>query len=113
MKMRALSAVAIAGALFAAGCGSSAKVKVATLSWHRCGAHFKCATLRVPVSYANPGGPQVPISVVELGATRPHPPGDVVFNPGGPGESGVQWLERVANGFPAALRERFNLVSFD
>ena len=69
--------------------------------------------MRVPVSYSNPRGPQIPISVVKLAATRPHPIGDIVFNPGGPGGSGVDYLERVSSVFPASLRARFNLVSFD
>ena len=106
--------VAVAGALLlgACGCGGAA-VSAPTLSWHGCDAKFECATLRVPVSYSDRRGPQIPISVVELVATRPHPIGDIVFNPGGPGASGVQYLEGVASVFPSSLRARFNLVSFD
>jgi pimeloyl-ACP methyl ester carboxylesterase len=69
--------------------------------------------LSVPVSYSKPGGAQIPISVIELPAARPHPIGDIVFNPGGPGASGVQFLERAWHNFPASLRARFTLVSFD
>ncbi len=114
--------MAIAGALLglACGCGPSAGTawisspgSAATLSWHGCDYQFKCATLRVPVAYSDPAGPQIPISVVELAATGSHPIGDIVFNPGGPGASGVQYLEAVASGFPASLRARFTLVSFD
>ena len=110
--------VVVGGALLlgACGCGGaavSASASASSLSWHGCDTQFECATLRVPVSYSDRHGPHIPISVVELAATRPHPIGDIVFNPGGPGESGVQYLEGVSSIFPPSLRARFNLVSFD
>ncbi len=96
----------------ASGCGGAAGAGK-TLSWHGCDGRFQCATLSVPVSYSDPRGSQVPISVVELPASGPHPAGDIVFNPGGPGESGVLFLEQEWRMFPAPLRAQFNLVSFD
>jgi pimeloyl-ACP methyl ester carboxylesterase len=111
-RARVLWVVAVA--LLAAACGGSGTARSAsTLSWHPCDGSFECATLRVPVSYSNPRGPRIPISVVKLAATRQHPIGDVVINPGGPGASGVNYLEAVSSIFPASLRARFNLVSFD
>ena len=65
------------------------------------------------MSYSDPAGTQIPISVVELVASRPHPVGDIVLNPGGPGLSGVQFLRESRHIFPASLRARFTLVSFD
>jgi len=114
-RTSALLVIAVGGALLAAACGSGSRTAASGsgLSWHRCDSQFECATLRVPVSYANPSGPKIPISVVKLPATRANPIGDVVFNPGGPGASGVGYLEAVSSVFPASLRSRFNLVSFD
>ena len=84
--MRAFPAAAIAVALLAAGCGSGSRASgpQSPLSWHACG-HFKCAKLSVPVSYSDPRGPQISISVIELAASRPKPLADIVLNPGGPG----------------------------
>ena len=118
---RAFAGVVLAGALLAvaSGCGGSGASWISgpqtatTWSWHSCDTRFECATLSVPVSYSNPGGPHIPIAVVKLAATGPHPIGDIVFNPGGPGASGVQYLEAAAGDFPASLRDRFTLVSFD
>lgn len=104
-----ISAVLLAGA---SGCGGAAG-SATTLSWHDCNDLFRCATLSVPLSYSDPRGAQIPISVVELPAKGPHPIGDIVLNPGGPGESGVQFLEQEWHMFPASLRAKFNLVSFD
>jgi pimeloyl-ACP methyl ester carboxylesterase len=81
------------------------------LVWHRCAVRFRCAGLDVPLDYANQAGGSLTLAVVELPATGSHPVGDLVMNPGGPGGSGVQFLETTS--FPSALRASFNLVSFD
>ena len=61
-----------------------------------------------------PGGPSLSIAVIEKPATDPTgAPGDLLFNPGGPGESGVQILPVLASLVPSAVSRQFNLVSFD
>lgn len=81
------------------------------LSWHVCAKKFRCASLPVPIDYAAPARGSLRLAVVELRSTSAHPVGDLVMNPGGPGGSGLQFLEQTP--FPAALRRSFNLVSFD
>ena len=113
MRTRVYGFLAIAGALVAgmAGCGGTA-VSAPGLSWQSCHGRFECATLSVPLSYADAHGPQTPISVIRLVASGPRPIGDIVFNPGGPGGSGVEFLQQAWHIFPASLRARFTLVSF-
>lgn len=83
------------------------------LVWHPCG-KFRCSTLRVPVSYSDPGKGTLDVAVIELPATSDsRTAGDLVLNPGGPGASGVQFLQSTATSFPPSLRAEFNLVSFD
>ena len=110
--MRNFLVMAIAGALLAgaSGCGGTSP---ATLSWHSCHGRFECATLSVPVSYADPGGAQIPISLIKLVAGRRHPVADIVLNPGGPGASGVEFLKQELHLLSPALRSQFTLVSFD
>ncbi|MBT2457047.1 alpha/beta hydrolase [Streptomyces sp. ISL-86] len=67
----------------------------------------RCATLRVPLDYARPDGPQISLTVSRVTATgrgKAARQGSLVYNPGGPGASGMffplladrpQW-ERVA-----------------
>ncbi|MFE2880659.1 alpha/beta fold hydrolase [Streptomyces roseus] len=52
----------------------------------------RCATLRVPLDYARPDGPQIPLTVSRVAATRrggAARQGALVYNPGGPGASGM------------------------
>ena len=97
--------------------GATAVPAVATspaatqLDWHPCDLHFRCSALSVPVDYSEPAGAQLRLALVELPATSTHVFGDLVMNPGGPGGSGVQFLETTS--FPSSLRASFNLVSFD
>lgn len=85
----------------------------AKISWTSCQGRFECGKLAVPISYSDPSEGVLHLAVIELPATGANPVGDVVLNPGGPGASGLQFLEQSVGEFPAALRGHFNLVSFD
>jgi pimeloyl-ACP methyl ester carboxylesterase len=81
--------------------------------WRRCG-KLQCATLTVPVDYARPDGEQVDLAVARARATDPDRRiGSLVFNFGGPGDAGTQTLADYAAQIPAAVRARYDLVSFD
>lgn len=85
-----------------------------SLAWSVCAKSFQCATLHVPLSYAHPGGAAIQLAVIRLPASDPKARvGSLVLNPGGPGASGVQFLEEAASSFPAVIRQHFDLVSFD
>jgi pimeloyl-ACP methyl ester carboxylesterase len=85
----------------------------APIAWHPCDGSFRCGSLPVPVSYSDPSEGDIQLAVVELPAQGPDPVGDLVMNPGGPGGSGVSFLEEAYTEFPTSLRSAFNLVSFD
>ena len=83
------------------------------LDWHGCGGGLDCATLAVPVSYQDPGGPTLDLALVRNPADVPSQRiGALVMNPGGPGASGVR---RVARGFQVSpeVGDRFDIVGFD
>jgi pimeloyl-ACP methyl ester carboxylesterase len=87
---------------------------VPNLNWQPCDGAFFCATATVPLDYANPVGATIQIAVIKHPATDPaHRIGSVFFNPGGPGGSGITSLQLLYPQFPATLRARFDLVSFD
>ncbi|KIF02167.1 proteinase [Streptomyces sp. RSD-27] len=87
------------------------------LTWRDCGVQgFQCSTMKAPLDYANPGsGQDVDIAVARRTATGPGKKlGSLVVNPGGPGGSGIGYLQAYAGiGYPAPVRARYDMVSFD
>jgi len=90
-----------------------ASVVSAHVAWAPCPkmSGYFCGTLKVPLDYTDPSAGSVSLAVIEHPA--PDSKGVVIFNPGGPGESGVLILPILASFVPAAVRDQFTLVSFD
>ncbi|MFF8959172.1 alpha/beta hydrolase [Streptomyces sp. NPDC014894] len=86
------------------------------LSWRDCGvAGFQCASLKVPLDYAEPGGDSIELAVARKRATGPGKRlGSLMVNPGGPGGSAVGYLQMYAGiGYPAPVRARYDMVAAD
>jgi len=84
--------------------------------WSPCpgGSSLQCGSVPVPVDYQHPDAGTIQMTVSRSPATDPTgTPGTLVFNPGGPGESGNQLLSLAAKEFPPAIARQFNVVSFD
>jgi pimeloyl-ACP methyl ester carboxylesterase len=91
---------------------------VPRLAWRSCGDQapaFQCATARVPLDYDRPHGATITLALTRLPATNPSARiGSIFFNPGGPGGSGVDFLQAVGQDlYSPQVRARFDLVSFD
>ncbi|MFJ3922784.1 alpha/beta hydrolase [Streptomyces sp. NPDC090022] len=90
---------------------------VQKLAWRDCGVPgFQCATMKAPLDYAKPGaGQDIDLAVARRAATGPGKRlGSLVVNPGGPGGSGVGYLQAYAGiGYPAPVRARYDMVSID
>jgi pimeloyl-ACP methyl ester carboxylesterase len=89
---------------------------VPVLRWQRCNAvqGFDCATARVPLDYRNLHGSTIHIAVIKRPATdRAQRIGSLFFNPGGPGGAGTTALPAWYGYFPAQVRTRFDIISFD
>ena len=73
----------------------------------------QCATVPVPVDYANPQGPQAQLAVIKVPATGDRI-GVLMVNPGGPGASAVDMVAGLAAGLAdTEITRRFDLVGFD
>ncbi len=88
-------------------------------AWGRCAdaetpADMQCATIRVPVDYKRPAGPtiEVAISRIKTGVAGKRR-GVMLFNPGGPGGSGLIMPAFMKEELPQAVRDQYDLIGFD
>lgn len=93
--------------------GSSAE-----LAWAACAdapAPWECATLTVPLDYAQPEGEILDLAVTRLPAADPEQRiGVLLFNCGGPGCPAVSFLPQIGQlVFPQEILARFDLVGWD
>jgi pimeloyl-ACP methyl ester carboxylesterase len=83
------------------------------LAWKACGA-LQCANLAVPRDYADPAGPTITLALARKTARTPAARiGSLLFNPGGPGNSGVDALPGELRTLTAGIQNRFDIVSWD
>ena len=93
---------------------SAALPAPALLAWASCGGPFECATLRVPLNYADSAGRELAIAVMRRPALDPAQRiGSLVINPGGPGASGIDAVRAFAFALPPEVQQRFDIVGFD
>ncbi|MEV5873454.1 alpha/beta hydrolase [Streptomyces sp. NPDC052101] len=113
----ALGLVALAGPQAAHAAPAAAVTGPAALHWSTCPAGSDaprgtyCATLKVPLDYAKPGGRQIKLTLSMAGDL--HAPRTLVVNPGGPGEPGIGTAKLVWSSLPQDVGAAYNVVSFD
>jgi pimeloyl-ACP methyl ester carboxylesterase len=128
MKLK-MSAVAVVVALFVSACGHSDATPFPSnslsansledyyaqeLVWEDCDVFFECATVVVPMDYAEPAGDTVNIAVSRHLADKPAKRAGALFmNPGGPGGSGIEYLRSYESQFTNSIIDQFDLIGFD
>lgn len=114
-------AAGLVGATPATARPSPAAPPVPVLSWGPCADgspaalnDFVCATATVPLDYAQPAGATITLAVVKHAATdAARRVGTLFVNPGGPGGTGTGQVTAWLGLFPEAVRQRFDIVSWD
>jgi len=102
-----------------AAAGSAAIVPQASrLDWKPCGGQLnglRCASLQVPLNYADPGGKKITLALSMVPATAPaaQQQGVMFVNPGGPGEPGRSLAAAVADGISPQVAATYDIVGFD
>jgi len=75
---------------------------------------FQCGTVDVPLDYSKPAGKFVKVAMVKLpAADQANRVGSLLTNPGGPGASGVDFVEQAKSEFDGALHDHFDIIGFD
>lgn len=96
----------------------SAGPAVPRLTWTSCGPGleaFQCTTAEVPLDYDWPRGATITLALTRLPATdQARRIGSLFTNPGGPGGSGVDFVQQGAPLLYAdVVRSRFDIIGFD
>lgn len=87
----------------------------APASWRTClPAGYQCASVEVPLDYTAPDGPRITLAVQRRPANDgSRRIGSLLYNPGGPGSSGVQSLPGIVTELGASALDVFDVVGFD
>ncbi len=114
---RSLAAVVVGATLLAFS--GNAIAAAPSIPWQKCASSaqrgFQCATIQVPLEYDHPNARQIDLALIRHRATdTARRLGTVFYEPGGPGVPGTEFLPALAyDGFPTAVQERFDIVSWD
>jgi pimeloyl-ACP methyl ester carboxylesterase len=83
--------------------------------WSGCGNEgVFCGTIEVPADWSRPAGERLKLALAYRKANATKPLGSILFNPGGPGASGVSWVRDSGDQIGTSkLRSSFNIVGFD
>gem|GEM_PF-88064 len=89
-----------------------------TIDWQAChpesGLPFLCGSIEVPLDYNVPEGEKLSLALIKLPATTGIGKiGSLFYNPGGPGNSGVDFVLGISPVLPPAIREHFDVIGFD
>jgi len=102
------------GAAHASGFRTVADYNAQTVNWNTCGTDLYCGRVIVPLDWAKPAGDTISLAVIYHRASANKPLGSVIFNPGGPGASGYDFVhDSLSSLATSRLKANYNLVGFD
>lgn len=84
-----------------------------TVDWSSCG-ELECAEYTVPLDYNNLSSDTIQIAINRhVAGDSTNRLGSIVANPGGPGGSGIEYVEAFGQVFTSRILKRFDVVGFD
>ncbi|MCB0910191.1 MAG: alpha/beta fold hydrolase [Propionibacteriaceae bacterium] len=89
------------------------RVPTPHLDWEPCD-QGQCARVRLPLDYDEPAGATVEVALARVPARKPSERiGSLFLNPGGPGASATDFLQRAQAWLGPDVLDRFDLVGMD
>jgi len=82
------------------------------IDWKACD-KFQCATAKVPIDYADPTAGSIRLALKRASATGGAAIGSLLINPGGPGASGVDLVDRAVTTVGKDVLAKYDVVGFD
>ncbi len=116
IRRRQWAIVLTAAASLLAACSPGAQATPAApgIDWKACGDRLECATVPVPLDWANPEGQKIGLAVVKRLASKPDQRiGTLFVNPGGPGDTGVGLVREGGGDIDKWGDGRFDIVGWD
>jgi pimeloyl-ACP methyl ester carboxylesterase len=81
--------------------------------WTPCHGHYFCTTIKAPIDWQKITSASIKLALVEHRATGSRL-GDLVVNPGGPGASGVDFVDEGVDGVvDSSVAKHYDVVGFD
>lgn len=73
-----------------------------------------CANLEVPLDYTEPDNGQVlPLQLIRIPASKEPVKGSIIFNPGGPGGSGIAEVSQQGPLYSEVFGGQWDVIGFD
>ncbi len=99
---------------FAAQSWTLSKFQSQTLSWKPCDSGFQCTQYQVPVDYNHIDSNTFTLQVIKHVANVPSKRiGSLIMNPGGPGGSGIQYVQSADSIVSTSIENVYDLIGFD
>ncbi|MFF4980675.1 alpha/beta hydrolase [Streptomyces sp. NPDC001046] len=91
-----------------------AQPAVPNLAWSDCQGGFECADAAVPLDHRDPQGRKLTLAVIRKKAPdQGRKQGTLFLQPGGPGNSGVDFVRNNYDDLPARLKDSFDVFGYD
>lgn len=82
------------------------------VQWRPCGSGLTCTTVKVPLDWTVPEKGTVSLAVNRRKASTSNRLGSLLYNPGGPGGSGFDFVKQI-NPASDAVAKRYDVIGFD
>ena len=84
------------------------------IGWEPCGVRLECATVAVPIDWGDPDGETLDLALIKHPASDPaRRIGTILTDPGGPGDTGVGFVEGAGDELDAWGDGRFDWIGWD